>query len=167
MNVIGSNVNGKSFGYSTFEVPPGQTKDISLQLHDLPITNSTSYDAKLTFTFEDGVYQVYEQTVTPKKYSPGFIIKDSDLTPTSSNSIMYNVTLQNTGNIPMVDAKVIVNGAYQTPLHVADRLEPKETVSFSAEISLPFKIGDKWTVEIEAVFIEGSTFSAESSFSFK
>jgi hypothetical protein len=52
--VIGSKINGVNFGYSKLEIPPGQTQDAVFLLNNLAITNSTSYETRLTFTFDDG-----------------------------------------------------------------------------------------------------------------
>ena len=167
ISVVGSRVNGKNFGYSTIEVPPGQTKDITLRLNGLPITNSSSYDASLTFTFDDGKYQVYERTITPKKYGPGFLTHGTErLNASSNNEVFYSVTLENTGNIPMVSAKIVINDSYETPLPFVKRLESKENATFQTIITFPYKDGDVWDLSIEATFADGSIFWSKTRYTF-
>ena len=166
ITVIGSRLNGVNFHYIDFELPPGQTKDGNIILNGLNIQNSSSYDVKLTFTHEDGQYSSYSQTITHKKYSPGFIIMDANLTITDSNSVVYVVELQNTGNIPMVSAKILIDN-YQVSLSLEKWLQPKDKITLDTSISLPFQKGTSWNIELEATYAEGSTFSATNIFTFQ
>ena len=108
ITVIGSQINGLNFEYSQIEIPPGQTKNVVISLSGLKINNSTSYDTKLTFTFDDGQYEVYSANIIPPKYVRSFIITGQSMNATS-DTIIYSVTIQNTGNIPLVTAKCILD----------------------------------------------------------
>ena len=166
ITVIGSRLNGVNFHYIDFELPPGQTKDGTIILSGLNIRNSSSYDVKLTFTHDDGQYSSYTQTITPKKYSAGFMILDSNLNSIDSNSAVYYVELQNTGNIPMVSAKILIDN-YQVSLPLEKWLQPKDIATLDTSISLPIQKGITWNIELEATFAEGSTFSASESYTFQ
>ena len=166
ITVLGSRLNGVNFHYIDFELPPGQTKDGNIILDGLNIQNSSNYDVKLTFTHENGQYSSYSQTITPKKYSPGFIIMDANLNITASNSVVYIVELQNTGNIPMVSAKILIDN-YQVSLPLEKWLQPKDKITLDTSISLPFQKGITWNIELEAIYAEGSTFSANNIFTFQ
>jgi hypothetical protein len=161
--VIGSRLNGENFGYTKFEIPPGQTQDVILPLN-LKINNSTNYDTELTFTFEDGEYEVYSPSVTPTRYVGSFIINGQSLNATS-NSTVYSVTLQNTGNIPLVSLKCTI-GNYESSLPLAQNLMPKSTITLNDIIPIVPQKGATYTIILEATFAEGSTFSAKSSYAF-
>ena len=112
ITAIGSKLNSVNFGYEKLEIPPGQTQDVILPLNNLAITNSTKYDSQLTFTFDDGKYQIYSESIITKKYAGSFIINGQSLNATS-NSTNYTVTIQNTGNIPLVSLKYTI-GNYES-----------------------------------------------------
>lgn len=162
--VIGSKINGVNFGYSKLEIPPGQTQDAILPLSNLVITNSPTYDTKLTFTFDDGKYEVYSQTITPTKYAGSFIINGQSMNATS-NSTIYSATIQNTGNIPMASAKCTI-GNYETSVPLGQNLMPQNTTTLNFAIPLTFEKGVIVNVTLEATFAEGSTMSANTSYKF-
>jgi hypothetical protein len=161
--VIGSRLNGVNFGFSKFEIPPGQTQDVVLPVN-LKINNSTNYDTELTLTFEDGQYEVHSESVKPTKYVGSFIINGQSLNATS-NSTVYSVTLQNTGNIPLESLKCTV-GNYESILPLAQNLMPKSYTTLNAIIPLIPQKGESYTVTIEGTFAEGSTFSAKTAYAF-
>ncbi len=160
--VVGSRINGVNFGYSTLEIPPGQTQDAVLSLSNLVITNSPTYDTQLTFTFDDGQYEVYSQTITPTKYAGSFIINGQSMNATS-NSTIYSATIQNTGNIPMINAKCTI-GNYETSMPLIQNLMPKNTITLNFEVPFTFEKGSIVNVSLEATFAEGSTMSAKTSY---
>jgi hypothetical protein len=160
--VIGSKINGVNFGYSKLEIPPGQTQDAILTLSNLAITNSTTYDTKLTFTFDDGKYEVYSQSITPKKYVGSFMINGQSMNATS-NSTIYSATIQNTGNIPLVSTKCTI-GNFETSVPFGQNLMPKSTTTLNFAIPLTFDKGVVVNVTLEATFAEGSTMSANTSY---
>jgi hypothetical protein len=162
--VIGSKINGVNFGYSKLEIPPGQTQDAILQLSNLAITNATTYETKLTFTFDDGQYQVYSQTITPKKYAGSFMINGQSMNATS-NSKIYWATIQNTGNIPLVNTRCTI-GDYETSITLGQNLMPQSTTTLNFAIPLTFEKGVIVNVTLEATFAEGSTMSANTSYKF-
>jgi len=166
ITVIGPRLNGVNFHYQDFELPPGQTKNGNIILNGLSIKNSSSYDVKLTFTHDDGQYSSYSQTITPKKYSQGFMILDSNLNITEPNTSVYYVELQNTGNIPMASAKILIDN-YQVSLPLEKWLQPKENATLEASISLPFQKGITWTILLEATYAEGSIFSVTEAYTFQ
>ncbi len=83
-----------------------------------------------------------------------------------SNSVVYVVELQNTGNIPMVSAKILIDN-YQVSLSLEKWLQPKDKITLDTSISLPFQKGTSWNIELEATYAEGSTFSATNIFTFQ
>jgi hypothetical protein len=162
ITVIGSKINGANFKYIEVEVPPGQTQDVVLTLNNLVITNSPTYDTKLTFTFDDGQYQVYSESITPKKYIGSFIINGQTMNATS-NSTTYSATIQNTGNIPMINAKCTIS-TYEKSIPLEQNLMPKSTTSLNFEIPVTFEKGTTVNVTLEATFAEGSTMAANTSY---
>ena len=92
-------MNGVSYGYIDLEIPPGQTKNVDLPLTNLAITNSTVYDAKLTFTFDNGQYEVYSAAITPEKYAGTAVI--DKITYRMTNETLISITFHNSGNIPL------------------------------------------------------------------
>ncbi len=166
ITVIGSQLNGVNFDYQDFELPPGQTKNGNIILNGLSIRNSSSYDVKLTFTHEDGQYSSYSQTITPKKYSPGFMIVNANLNITDSNTAVYYVELQNTGNIPMVSARILIDNN-QVTLPLGTWLQPKDIAPLEASLFLPIQKGATWTIELEATYADGSNFSATQAYTFQ
>jgi hypothetical protein len=162
VTVIGSRANGVNFGYLKIEIPPGQSQEATLPLHNLVINNSTSYKTELVFTFEDGKYEVYSQSITPKKYAGSFIITGQSINGTS-NSTKYSVTIQNTGNIPLVSAKCTI-GIHEVSLPMQQNLMPKSSATFEAVIPFSFNKGTPFYVVLEAKFADGSTQSGTSSY---
>ncbi len=162
--VIGSKINGANFGYLKLEIPPGQTQDAVLPLNNLVITNSKTYDTQLTFTFDDGQYEVYSQTITPTKYAGSFMINGQSMNATS-NSTIYSATIQNTGNIPMVSAKCTI-GDFVTSIPLGQNLMPKSTTTLNFEVPFTFEKGAIANVTLEATFAEGSTMEAKTSYKF-
>ena len=164
ITVIGSKVNGINFGYIEIEVPPGQTQNAALPLSNLLITNSTVYNTDLTFTFDDGQYEVYSDVIVPIKYVGAFAINGQSMNGTS-NSTIYSVTIQNTGNIPLVSTKCTIEN-YVTSLPLKGNLMPKNTITLDCEIPLTFDKGTSALVTLEATFAEGSTVSSKTAYSF-
>jgi hypothetical protein len=160
---IGSRLNGVNFGYIKLEVPPGQTQAVVLPI-GLKVKNSTNYYTKLTFTFDDGQYEIYSASLSSKEYVSAFIITGEYLNATS-NSTSYTETIQNTGTIPLVSAKFTI-GNYESSLFMNQNLMPKTYTTLNATIpEIPQK-GETYNVILEATFADDSTFSEQSTYLF-
>jgi hypothetical protein len=164
ITVIGSRINGLNFEYSKLEIPPGQTKNDIVPLNNLKINNSTSYYTQLTFTFDDGQYEVYSANITPTKYVSAFIITGQSLNATS-NTTTYSVTIQNTGNIPLLKIKCVIDN-YESLQTLKQSLIPKSTATLNFTVPLTPQKGSTYIVTLEATFAEESTFSATTSYIF-
>jgi hypothetical protein len=161
---IGSRLNGLNFGYLKIEIPPGQTQDVILPVN-LKINNSTSYDTDLTFTFDDGKYEVYSVFVTPTRYVGAFIITGQSLNVTSNTTTTYSVTLQNTGNIPLLKVKCVIDN-YESLQTLPQNLIPKSTATLNFTVPFIPQKGSTYSVTLEATFAEESTFSTKTSYIF-
>ena len=161
VTVVGSNVNGVNFGYIKLEIPPGQTQDTNLPLNNLAITNSTAYDAKLTFTFENGQYETYSKVITPQKYTATAVM--DKIAYSMTNETFVSITFHNTGNIPLTAAKIIL-GNYETTLPLTHALKPTESAVFENQtINGIFQNGINYPAKYEFTFAEGSVFYATNT----
>jgi hypothetical protein len=68
LTTVGLTINGVNSGALTFELPQGQTRDISLHVPNLILCSSTTYDVKLTFKFADGNHQDFSCTCTTPEF---------------------------------------------------------------------------------------------------
>jgi hypothetical protein len=164
VTIIGSIVNGVNYGYSNLTVPPGQTQDESITLLHLVITSSTNYNTTLAFTFGNGQYQLYSQSILPPKYVGSFFITDESLNVTSSNATIFSVTIQNTGNIPIVSANYTI-GSYQSSLPLYGNLMPSNIAVLDGQpiLSSSLQIGLTYSSTIQVSYADGSTSSAQTS----
>jgi hypothetical protein len=160
---VGSVVNGINYGYSNITIPPGQTVDSSLSLPKLFITNSTSFNTKITFTFADGQYQDISPSLIPPKYLGSFLTSNESLIFQQTNRLFYSLIIQNTGTIPIVSANytittqsnAIVN---QSSLIINNYLMPNQIRAINGSFmpSASFQTGASYTVNLQAKYADGS-----------
>ena len=164
VTAMGSTVNGINYGYSNLTVPPGQTQDESFILPHLVITSSTNYNTTLAFTFGNGQYQVSSQSVLPPKYMNAFFITNQSLTKTWSNNTIFSVTIQNTGNIPIVSVNYTL-GNYQSLLPLQRNLMPQNSAVLNDQpiLSNSLQTGITYLISLQVNYADGSTSSAQSS----
>jgi hypothetical protein len=167
---IGQIVNGVNYGYTEHTVPPGQTVDESLAISQLKITNSSNYQIIITFTFDDGYYEDYSQTVYPPKYAGAFSITNQSLTLKEANSTEYSIEIQNTGNIPVTSANFTITNAsnivvYQSDLMSLGNLMPSKTKTITSQ-PIPystFQNSSTFSTIVQVKFADGSTQSTQNS----
>jgi hypothetical protein len=159
ITAVGSKVNGVNYGYSTLAnlgIPPGQSQEESVVLKNLLITNATNYDITITFTFDNGQYQVYSQSVSTIKYVSSCFITSKSLTTSYSDQTVFSVTIQNTGTIPLTEATFSIDD-YSSYLPLTASLMPKETMPFSVTLPKTCQIGSSYQITIQTGYADGST----------
>jgi hypothetical protein len=165
ITTAGARVNGVNYDYSNLTIPPGQTQDASINLNDLIITSSPNYDIEITFTFNDGQYQTYSESVLPPKYVGGFNFNYQTLNVTASNNTVYSVEIKNTGNIPIVSAKYTIDN-YESSLPFHGDLMPKNAATFNNQpIPIPFQKGAAYLIIYQVTYADRSIDSARISLS--
>lgn len=160
---VGPKVNGVNYAYSNYSVPAGQTVDETLIILKLVITNSTNYNVTVAFTFDNGQYQVYSQNILPPKYVGSFFITDESLILTPFNYTVYDLNIQNTGNIPIVSANYTI-GNNQFSHNFNENLMPKNTVLLSQTMnSTSFQTGSTYSITLQVRYADGSASNVQSS----
>jgi hypothetical protein len=167
---IGQIVNGINYGYSDITVPAGQTVDESLAVQNLKITNSSSYQIILTFTFDDGNYEDYSQTVYPPQYVAAFSIFREYFTYKEPNSTEYSLTIKNDGNIPIESANFTISNEDHMVIYQSDSISLGHTMgSLEEELTsqpIPyssFQSSYIIYITVQVKFADGSTQSTQSS----
>jgi hypothetical protein len=167
---IGQIINGINYGYSDITVPAGQTVDESLAVQNLKITNSSSYQIILTFTFDDGNYEDYSQTVYPPQYVAAFSIFMEYFTYKEPNSTEYSVTIKNDGNIPIESANFTISNEDHMVIYQSDSISLGHTMgSLEEELTsqpIPyssFQSSYIIYITVQVKFADGSTQSTQSS----
>jgi hypothetical protein len=166
LTTIGSRVNGVNYGYSTLQtslqVPPGQTQNESLLLQNLVITKTSNYEVELTFTFDDGQYQVYSQSISSEKYvGAAFITNESFIVWV--NETVLSLTIQNTGNIPITNIQYTTENI-TSAFSMKSDLMPKNTGVFKSELfGYIYRIGDLFPVTFQVTYADQSTTSIKAS----
>ena len=166
VTIIGSIVNRLNYGYSNITIPSGQTADESLILPHLVITSQTNYNTTLAFTFSNGQYQDYSQSILPPKYIGAFYITAQSLTETSPNSTVYSATIQNTGNIPIISANYTI-GNYEASMPLYENLMPNQNVVLNGQpiLSSSIQTGLTYSTTLQVKYADGSTGSVLNSLS--
>jgi hypothetical protein len=166
---IGSVVNEINYGFNNITIPPGQTVDQSLPLPKLIITNSTSYDTKITFTFADGQYQDISQSLVPPKYQSSFFVTNESLIFQYPNKTCYSVTIQNTGSIPIVSANYTIsanNNAIisQSTLPITNFIMPNQVKALNGSFmpSASFQTNVFYTILLQVKYANGSQSEVKS-----
>ena len=166
---IGQIVNGINYPYADIMVPAGQTMDETLTIPQLKITNSSSYHIIITFTFDDGYYEDYSKTVYPPQYTGAFSITNQSLTLNDDNSTEYSLEIQNTGDIPLINANFTIANesnivVYQSDLISLGNLMTNNTKTLTRTIDYAvFQNGSTFHTVVQVKFADGSTQSTQSS----
>jgi len=88
-------------------------------------------------------------------------VENVKLVKDSSGSVLFSITLKNTGNKPVQSLTVKLAGQ-DVGLTLGNPLQPGQSTSFvgdAPQIPGGYIIGNSYTVAIEAVFTDGSTFA--------
>jgi hypothetical protein len=84
---IGPAIDEVNYGFFNWGIPAGQTSEVILGLPDMNLTSSTTYNVKLTFSFQDGKYYDLSASVTTP----------STLTQIDEPTTQEKVTIQGVG----------------------------------------------------------------------
>jgi hypothetical protein len=166
---IGQIVNGVNYPYVELAVPAGQTMDETLAIPQLKITNSSNYHIIITFTFDDGYYEDYSKTVYPPQYTGAFSITNQSLTLNDDNSTEYSLEIQNTGDIPLINANFTIANesnivVYQSDLISLGNLMTNKTKTLTRTINYAiFQNSSTFYPAVQVKFADGSTQSTQTS----
>lgn len=164
LTTVGLTIDGVNYGLSTLQVPPGQTQEESLPLNNLALSSSKTYSTKLTFTFADGKYQTYSGSYATPQFKGQATVTSVSLT-LSTYLYNFHVEIQNTGNLPITEAKYrFFNGFEQSlvPLYAlpGETLSGGETLS---NLSGSLVEGSAYPVTIQLTYFDGSTSTINTS----
>ncbi|MEM2188680.1 MAG: archaellin/type IV pilin N-terminal domain-containing protein [Nitrososphaerota archaeon] len=89
-------------------------------------------------------------------------VENIKLVKDSSGSILFSITLKNTGNKPVQSLTIKLAGQVVVDETLTNPLQPGQSTSYvggAPQIQGGYIIGNSYTVSIEAVFTDGSTFA--------
>lgn len=162
ITVIGSEVNQVKYGYSDFILPPGQTKNATINLEKIVITKCGNYTVDLTVTFEDGQYEIYSQNYVPPKYTGASIVENISMSLLNDQAFL-SLDATNTGNIPLKIFKITV-GSSPSIFTLANYVMPQDNLHLEKELLTgTFHTGISYPILYEFVFADESTFTGNSS----
>jgi hypothetical protein len=162
MITVGVTIDGADYGFFPLQVNPGQTQEALIPLNNLTLSSSKTYDVKLTFAFADGQYQTYLGSYTMPQF-------EGQATVTSISLIVYttgyynvghfDLVIQNTGNLPITEAKCIfLFDSIRSNYYAL----PGEKLGFSENVQLNTP-ATSYPVTIQLTYLDGSTSTINTS----
>ncbi|MEM1793084.1 MAG: archaellin/type IV pilin N-terminal domain-containing protein [Thermofilaceae archaeon] len=88
-------------------------------------------------------------------------VENVKLVKDSSGSVLFSITIKNTGNKPVESVSIKLAGQ-DVDFSLRNPLQPGQSTSYVGDapaITGDYIIGNSYTVAIEAVFTDGSTFA--------
>ena len=163
MTAVGVTIDGADYGFSTLQVNPGQTQEASIPLNNLTLSSSKTYDVKLTFAFADGQYQTYLGSYTMPQFKGQTTVTSISLIVYStgySNIGHFDLVIQNTGNLPITEAKCIFGF---DPILSDYYALPGEKLGFTENLPLNTPATSAYPVIIQLTYSDGSTSTINTS----
>lgn len=165
ISTVGVTIDGADYGSSTLQVNPGQAQEASIPLNNFTLSSSKTYGVKLTFAFADGQYQTYLGSYTTPQFK-------GEATVTSKSLIVYftgyynvghfNLVIQNTGNLPITEAKCVF--WVFDPILSNYYALPGEKLGFSGNFALSsYPAISAYPVTIQVTYSDGSTSTIDTS----